>query len=106
MIGIPPTVGFISKWYILIGAIQSEQIFAIAVIILSTLLNAGYFIPIIYCSFFKPAENSDDVNQVNNDHGEAPLPIVIALTITASGTIILFFFADLSLDLAKLMVNF
>ena len=106
MIGIPPTVGFISKWYILMGAIQSEQIFAIAVIILSTLLNAGYFVPIIYCSFFRPAEDSDDVNQGNNDHGEAPLPIVVALTITAGGTVILFFLSDLPLGLAKLMVNF
>ena len=105
MIGIPPTVGFISKWYILMGAIQSEQIFAIAVIILSTLLNAGYFVPIIYCSFFKAVDNGDDKNQVTNDHGEAPLPIVIALTITAGGTVILFFFADLPLGLAKLMVN-
>jgi len=106
MIGIPPTVGFISKWYILMGAIQSEQIFAISVIILSTLLNAGYFVPIIYCSFFKAVDNRDDINQVNNDHGEAPLPIVIALTITAGGTVILFFFADLPLGLAKLVVNF
>ena len=105
MIGIPPTVGFISKWYILMGAIQSEQIFAIAVIILSSLLNAGYFVPIIYCSFFKAVDNGDDKNQVTNDHGEAPLPIVIALTITAGGTVILFFFADLPLGLAKLMVN-
>ena len=69
-------------------------------------MNAGYFVPIIYCSFFKQAENSDDVNQVNNHHGEAPLPIVIALTITAGGTVILFFFADLPLGLAKLVVNF
>ena len=106
MIGIPPTVGFISKWYILMGAIQSEQIFAISVIILSTLLNAGYFVPIIYCSFFKAVDNRDDINQVKNDHGEAPLPIVIALTITAGGTVILFFFADLPLGLAKLVVNF
>ena len=106
MIGIPPTVGFISKRYILMGAIQSEQIFAISVIILSTLLNAGYFVPIIYCSFFKAADNRDDIDQVNNDHGEAPLPIEIALTNTAGGTVILFFFADLPLGLAKLVVNF
>ena len=106
MIGIPPTVGFISKWYILMVAIQSEQIFAIAVIILSSLLNAGYFVPIIYCSFFKAVDNGDDKNQGTNDHGEAPLPMVIALTITAGGTVILFFFADLPLGLAKLVVNF
>ncbi|CAA6808939.1 MAG: NADH-ubiquinone oxidoreductase chain L (EC, partial [uncultured Thiotrichaceae bacterium] len=53
MIGVPPAVGFISKWYILMGAFQAEQLFAVGVIVLSTLLNAAYFIPIIYAAFFK-----------------------------------------------------
>ena len=43
MIGVPPTAGFVSKWYIPNGAISSEHVFAILAIILSTLLNAGYF---------------------------------------------------------------
>lgn len=51
MIGIPPTAGFVSKWYILQGAYSMEAWFAIAVIIISTLLNAAYFLPIVYSAF-------------------------------------------------------
>ncbi len=102
MIGVPPTAGFLSKWYILMGAIQVEHVFAIGVIIISTLLNAGYFIPIIYRAFFKEA---DDAPGEHNDHGEAPLPMVIALTMTAMGTVLLFFFSGLPLELAHQVVG-
>ncbi len=93
LIGIPPAVGFISKWYIISGAAENGQFWAVAVLIVSTLLNAGYFLPIVYAAFFKPAQNDDR-------HGEAPLPIVIALIVTASLTIALFFFSDVPLRLA------
>ena len=100
MIGVPPTVGFVSKWYILLGAVDSGAVFAIIVIILSTLLNAAYFLPIVYAAFFKaPADDGAE------HHGEAPLPIVLALTVTAAGTIILFFFPELPLSLAQAMVG-
>ena len=99
MIGVPPTAGFISKWYILHGALDSGQMLAVAVVIASTLLNAGYFLPIIYAAFFKkPKDNSDD------DHGEAPLAIVITLSITAAATVLLFFFPGLLLELARQLI--
>ncbi|MGB1255694.1 MAG: monovalent cation/H+ antiporter subunit D family protein [Thiolinea sp.] len=96
MIGVPPAVGFISKWYILTGAFQTEQVFAVIVIILSTLLNAAYFMPIIYAAFFKqpsPAEK--------HAHGEAPLPIVLALSTTAAATLLLFLFPEVPYELAQ-----
>ena len=103
MIGVPPTAGFISKWYILHGALDAGQMLAVAVIVISTLLNAGYFLPIIYTAFFrKPAENREDGH--HNDHGEAPLPIVIALTVTAAGTLLLFFFPGIFLALARQLI--
>jgi multicomponent Na+:H+ antiporter subunit D len=102
MIGVPPTAGFLSKWYILMGALEVEHYFAIGVIIISTLLNAGYFMPIIYNAFFKEA---DDKNDPHADHGEAPLPVVIALTATAIGTVLLFFFSGLPLELAHQVVG-
>ncbi|MBT3917422.1 MAG: monovalent cation/H+ antiporter subunit D family protein [Rhodospirillaceae bacterium] len=102
MIGVPPTAGFLSKWYILMGALEVEHYFAIGVIIISTLLNAGYFMPIIYNAFFKEA---DDKNYPHADHGEAPLPVVIALTATAIGTVLLFFFSGLPLELAHQVVG-
>ena len=53
MIGLPPTAGFISKWYLLSAAWETEYVFVIVVVILSTLLNAAYFLPIIYRAFFR-----------------------------------------------------
>mgnify|MGYP000579691381 CR=1 FL=1 len=102
MIGVPPAAGFISKWYMLMGAFEAEQIAAILVIIISTLLNAAYFIPIIYAAFFR-AEDPDD--KLAN-HGEAPLPIVLALSTTALFTILIFFFPDIPLSLVQQMVGY
>ena len=98
MIGLPPTGGFISKWYILMSALQTHQLIAVVAIIISTLLNAAYFIPIIYTAFFK-----SEKAETENHHGEAPLPIIIAITATASLTIIMFFFPNLILSLAQLI---
>jgi len=104
MIGVPPAAGFLSKWYMLLGAFGTEQFIAVAVIILSTLLNAAYFVPIIYRAFFKVEDPSYKAQDNYSDHGEAPWPIVAALTLTASLTILLFFFHQIPLDLANQMV--
>lgn len=101
MIGLPPAVGFISKWYMLSGAMQGQHWFAVGVIALSTLLNAGYFLPIIYRAFFvAPIDEPHE-----HAHGEAPLPMVFALCLTAAGTVLLFFLPDVPLTLARLMLN-
>jgi len=100
MIGVPPTVGFISKWYILLGALDAKATTAIVVIVLSTILNAAYFLPVVYAAFFR----KPPVDEAHN-HGEAPLAIVIALTITAGGTIVLFFLPGLPVALARSMVG-
>ena len=98
MVGIPPMAGFISKWYILLAAIDTQQMIAVGVIIMSTLLNAAYFLPIVYAAFFRtPESNPGSGNDIA--HGEAPLMLVLALTVTATGTVVLFLFPDLPLDL-------
>ena len=102
MIGLPPTAGFVSKWYILSGALETQQMFAVGVIILSTLLNAAYFLPIVYVAFFKAETKVDGHAHV--EHGEAPLGVVIALSLTALGTVALFFFPDIPLGLAQSMM--
>jgi multicomponent Na+:H+ antiporter subunit D len=105
LIGVPPTAGFLSKWYMLLGALQAEQMIAVAVLIASTLLNAAYFLPIVYRAFFRsPPANAggegDGHGEHGAPHGEAPWPIVLALTITAAGTVLLFFWPDVPLALA------
>src|SRR5690606_38533841 len=53
MIGLPPAAGFVSKWFILAGAMATQHWTAVAVIAVSTLLNAAYFVPIVYSAFLR-----------------------------------------------------
>ncbi|MEM7120809.1 MAG: monovalent cation/H+ antiporter subunit D family protein [Pseudomonadota bacterium] len=85
MIGLPPTFGFVSKWYMLQGAMQTEQFIPVAVIVVSTLLNAAYFLPILFQAYFKPPPEGSE------EHGEAPILMLGALLFTAACTIIFFF---------------
>ena len=63
---------------------------------MSTVLNAAYFLPIIYLIWFAREEPS-----ANNSHGEAPFPAVLALTITATLTIAFFLFNGPVLELER-----
>ena len=65
MIGAPPVAGFVSKWYLLLGALDAQAIGIVVVLLSSTLLNAAYFVPIVYRGFFgKPAAaNAHDVGR-------------------------------------------
>ena len=56
MIGAPPVAGFVSKWYLLNGAFDAGSVGIIIVLLVSTLLNAAYFAPVVYTGFFgKPS---------------------------------------------------
>jgi multicomponent Na+:H+ antiporter subunit D len=103
MIGLPPAVGFVSKWYMLSGAMAAQHWLAVAVIVASTLLNAGYFLPIVYRAFFVPPPEGGPAHDHPHDHphGEAPLPMVLALCATAAATVLLFFLPDVPLALAR-----
>jgi len=54
MIGVPPTVGFFSKWYLALSVIENKAWVFLAVILLSSLLNAVYFFRIIEKIYLKP----------------------------------------------------
>jgi len=58
MIGLPPTVGFVSKWYLGLGALEVGQHWVVFVLAGSSLLNAAYFLPILRTAWFDapPAE--------------------------------------------------
>ncbi len=99
MIGVPPTGGFVSKWYILAGAFQDDNYVALATIILSTVLNAAYFLPIIYMAWFAKEDPGTDA------HGEAPWPAVVALALTAVLTIGFFLFHGPVLELERQVVE-
>jgi len=95
MIGLPPAAGFISKWFMVTGAFDAGHWPLLGVILLSTLLNAAYFLPVVYRAFFvTPAETP-------HAHGEAPAIMVAALTVTAALTVLMFFFPELPLAMAR-----
>jgi multicomponent K+:H+ antiporter subunit A len=54
MIGIPPIAGFVSKWFLGAGAIEAGYPWVIVFLAGSSLLNAIYFLPIIYRAWFLP----------------------------------------------------
>jgi multicomponent Na+:H+ antiporter subunit D len=99
MIGVPPTGGFVSKWYILAGAFQAESYAAIATVILSTVLNAAYFLPLVYMAWFAEAKSGETGVR------EAPLPMVIALTFTGLATIGFFFFNAPVIELERQLLG-
>jgi multicomponent Na+:H+ antiporter subunit D len=56
MIGIPPVAGFVSKWFLGLGAVEAgAALWVVPVLVASSLLNAAYFLPILYRAWFKPA---------------------------------------------------
>jgi multicomponent Na+:H+ antiporter subunit D len=98
MIGVPPAAGFISKWYLLMGAFQAQQHIVIAVIVVSTLLNTAYFVPLIYAAYFRR-----DHSETILSYGEAPLPVVVALCMTAAITVLLFVFPGVPFQLIRMI---
>ncbi|MFW6092861.1 MAG: complex I subunit 5 family protein [Pseudomonadota bacterium] len=53
MIGLPPLVGFISKWYLGLGALEVGEVWVVYVLVASGLLNGAYFLPILYAAWFR-----------------------------------------------------
>ena len=101
MIGAPPVAGFITKLYLLIGALDAGAIGILVVLITSTLLNAAYFVPVVYHGFFGKPSAED----AHHHHGEAPLAMVIPLCLTAVISAILGMYPDFFMQFAQAVVK-
>ena len=55
MIGVPPLAGFVTKWYLVDGALTAGMLWVPLLLVVSSLLNAAYFMPLLYRIWFKPA---------------------------------------------------
>ncbi len=69
MIGLPPTAGFFSKWYLILGAVDAGSWIFVAVILVSSLLNAAYFFRVLERVYLK-----------REDPAEAALETAVATT--------------------------
>ena len=108
MIGIPPFVGFISKWYLALGGLESEArgvlgsgggIWIIGFLLLSSLLNAFYYGPIIVRGWFGAPDEDGDMPEERSDD---PRWVMLApLVILALGTLFFGIFPQLQVGLAE-----
>jgi multicomponent Na+:H+ antiporter subunit D len=102
MIGVPPFGGFLSKWYLSLGAVEAGELPILLVLAGSTILNACYFLPIVYRAFFREPEG--DEHSPATGIREAPALMVVPLLLTALGVVALFFKPSVFLELARLVV--
>ena len=106
MIGIPPVSGFITKWYLVIGSLERHSLVVLTVLLVSSFLNAAYFVPILYKAFFSK-ENSNSEHNDSSDDGdlkENPF-LVVPLTLTAIVSVLLGLYPDFIVQLAEMVVK-
>lgn len=88
IIGLPPLVGFSSKWFLLEGAATGGVHFGAVILIIGSLLSAAYLLPIIHRAFFRRA--ATNVGQ----RTEAPLAMQVAMAFPVLMCLVLFFYGD------------
>ncbi|WP_229744022.1 monovalent cation/H+ antiporter subunit D family protein [Aliidongia dinghuensis] len=104
MIGMPPTAGFVSKWYLALGSVEAGETAFTIVLLVSSVLNAAYFLPVSYVAFFgaQPSENPTPENSTPENSKpvrENPM-MTIPLVATAILSVLMGVFPDYFLTLA------
>jgi len=92
MIGIPPLNGFLSKWTLSLGALDEGMPFYVLVLLISSLLNALYYLPIIIPAFFDVPGGGDhgigDQHEIKFNIQEAAPGMLSPMVILAICTLI------------------
>ena len=92
MVGIPPTAGFFSKWYLILGAIEADLWIYIVVIVLSSLLNAIYFFRVIENIYMK---ERIEVREIRTSKPlELPLNMLVPIVVLGLGILVLGIFNE------------
>ena len=98
IIGLPPFGGMWSKWYLGLGVVETTQLLLLAVLMISSLLNIAYLLPIPIRAFFSKPASGEHYTEIK----EAPKTILLAMIITSSTCVMLFFYPDPIYKLATL----
>ena len=100
IIGVPPTCGFFSKWYLLSGALQAGEYGFMAALILSSLINAILFFRVFEIGFFEPMGHGHH----GHGHGggavitEAPVLMLITLGLVSLSLVVFGLYSGLIVD--------
>jgi multicomponent Na+:H+ antiporter subunit D len=101
MIGAPPVAGFVTKWYLLNGAMDAGSIGIIVVLLVSTLLNAAYFVPVVYQGFFGKPTQAD----LDHKYTEAHPMMVVPLTITAVISVLIGLYPNFFMSFVQRLIS-
>jgi multicomponent Na+:H+ antiporter subunit D len=100
IVGLPPMGGMWSKWYLALGAIDAGYAVLVGVLMVSTLLNIAYLIPVPIRAFIGKADAGGEI-QVR----EAPIACLLAMGVTVAGCVALFFNPTWIVQLARQFVE-
>jgi formate hydrogenlyase subunit 3/multisubunit Na+/H+ antiporter MnhD subunit len=67
--GLPPMGGFVSKWYLVLGAFEGDDLLAAFVMAGAGLLTAGYLFPVVYRAFFRPPPDAAPTTPASSGRG-------------------------------------
>ncbi len=101
MIGVPPVCGFVSKWYLINGAVDIGQMILLLVLLASTLLNAGYFTPVVINAFFRSPDNAEEMEK----YSEAPLTMVVPLFFCAVISVLLGLYPEIFMNFVTILIG-
>jgi multicomponent Na+:H+ antiporter subunit D len=100
--GIPPINAFVSKWFLCQGALQSEQLLILGIFLVSGLLNAAYFFPIVHRAFFRKLPEEMAHHREASPLMVVPICMVAALSVLLGLQPNLFFqFFDMALSITN-----
>ena len=88
IIGLPPLGGIWSKWYLALGTVEAGHWVLLGILMVSSLLNIAYLLPIPVRAFFGKAKDAGAYTQVK----EAPATCLVAMIVTALACLVLFFY--------------
>jgi multicomponent Na+:H+ antiporter subunit D len=95
LIGVPLTVGVVSKWYLVMGAIEGGLWPVAVLILLSSLLALIYIWRVVEVAYFRqPPEDAPEVS-------EAPASLLVPIWVLAGATVFFGVFTSLSVGLAS-----
>lgn len=106
MIGVPPAAGFTSKWYLALGSMEAHEVPILMVLLVSTVLNAAYFLPITYKAFFEKEapEEGHGHGEHHEETREIPM-VVVPLVVTAIISLLIGIYPDYFLSLAQEVIR-
>ena len=95
LIGVPGTAGFVTKWYLLLAAIESGQLWVAFLVVVTSLIAVLYVWRVLEVAYFRHAP------EVAEAPGEAPLSMLLPVWVLAGANLVFGMYTDLSAGVAR-----